>query len=110
MGRPVHAAGPLSDRVGRRPMLVLPITCALIGIAIPFTPLAHVLGFTALPVAFFLILLAMVIMYLALVELVKARFYAIQGRPRRTRPTHEQRRHRHVRRRASRFTYRPRHT
>ena len=93
-----------------RPMLVLPITCALIGIAIPFTPLAHVLGFTTLPLAFFLILLAMVIMYLVLVELVKARFYAIQGRPHRSRPTHEQRRHRHLRRRASRFTYRPRHT
>ena len=38
-------------------MVVLPITCALIGIAIPFTPLAHVLGFTALPLEFFLILL-----------------------------------------------------
>ena len=93
-----------------RPMIVLPITCALIGITIPFTPLAHVLGFTALPLAFFLILLAMVAMYLVLVELVKARFYAIQGRPHRSRPTHEQRRHRHLRRRASRFTYRPRHT
>ncbi len=93
-----------------RPMIALPITCALIGITIPFTPLAHVLGFTSLPLAFFLILLAMVAMYLVLVELVKARFYAIQGRPHRSRPTREQRRHRHLRRRASRFTYRPRHT
>ena len=93
-----------------RPMIALPITCALIGITIPFTPLAHVLGFTSLPLAFFLILLAMVAMYLVLVELVKARFYAIQGRPHRSRATREQRRHRHLRRRASRFTYRPRHT
>ncbi len=40
------------------PMLITPPTCALIGAVLPFTPLAHALGFTStLPVRFFLILL-----------------------------------------------------
>jgi P-type Mg2+ transporter len=87
-------------------MLVLPIGCAAIGAILPFTPLAHVLGFASLPLTFFLILLGMVLAYLVLVELVKARFYAVQDRPQRARPTREERRHRHVRRRARRFVVR----
>ncbi len=90
-----------------RPMIVLPISCATIGAALPFTPLAEPLGFTALPVAFFLILLGMIGAYLALVEFAKARFYAIQEHPHRTRPTHAERHERHVRRRAARFTHHP---
>jgi Mg2+-importing ATPase len=86
-----------------RGMLVLPIVCAAIGAVLPFSPLAHVLGFTSLPLAFFLILLGMIASYLVLVELVKARFYAVQGRPQADPPTHEERRHRHIRRRARRF-------
>ena len=65
----------------------------------------HALGFTALPLAFFLILLGMIAAYLVLVELVKARFYAAHERPRPQRPTSEQKRHRHVHRRARRFTH-----
>jgi Mg2+-importing ATPase len=87
-----------------RLMIVLPITCAAIGAALPFTRLAPVLGFTALPIAFFLILLGMIAAYLVLVELVKARFYATGDRPEPTRPGGEARRHRHIRRRARRFT------
>ena len=86
-------------------MIVLPITCAAIGAILPFTPLASVLGFTALPLAFFLILVGMIATYLALVEIVKARFYAIQGRPRRSPPTHGERHRRHLRRRAARFIH-----
>jgi P-type Mg2+ transporter len=86
-----------------RGILVLPIVCALVGIAFPFTPLAHILGFSTLPLAFFLILLGMIFTYLVLVELVKARFYAIQARPSRAPATRDQRRHRHIHRRASRF-------
>jgi P-type Mg2+ transporter len=86
-----------------RLMVALPIGCAVLGAILPFSPLANVLGFASLPLAFFLILLGMIVSYLVLVELVKARFYAFEGRPGHERPTHEQRRHRHIRRRARRF-------
>ena len=86
-----------------RGMLALPIACAAIGAVLPFSPLAHILGFASLPLAFFLILLGMIASYLVLVEFVKARFYAIQGRPKSTPPTHEELHGRHVRRRARRF-------
>ncbi len=84
-------------------MLALPVGCAALGAVLPFSPLSHVLGFASLPLEFFLILLGMIGAYLVLVELVKARFYAVQDRPAPARPTHEQRHHRHVRRRARRF-------
>ena len=62
------------------PMILTPIACATIGAVLPSTPLAKPLGFTALPISFFLILSGMVCVYLLLVELAKSRFYA-------TRPT-----------------------
>lgn len=86
-------------------MIVLPITCAAVGAILPFTPLAGILGFTTLPIAFFLILLGMIASYLLLVEVAKARFYRAQARPRRARPTHVERHTRDVRRRAWRFTH-----
>ena len=92
-----------------RLMLVLPPACAAIGAVLPFTALAEPLGFTTLPLAFFLILVGMTLTYLVLVELAKARFYAVQGRPRRTRPTRRERHARHVHRRAARFTLRLHH-
>lgn len=85
------------------PMLVTPIACAAIGILLPFTPLSHVLGFTALPVQFFLILFGMVIAYLFLVEFAKSRFYAHQGHSQGTPLTTTQRHHRRITRRASKF-------
>jgi Mg2+-importing ATPase len=88
-----------------RPMLIVPVTCAAVGAALPFSPLAHLLGFASLPLAFFLILLGMIATYLGLVELAKARFYASENRAARERPTHEQRHERHVHRRAARFTH-----
>lgn len=90
-----------------RLMVVLPITCATIGAILPFTPLAPALGFTTLPLAFFLILLAMIAAYLVLVEVVKARFYATRDRPRRHLPSPRERHHRRVHRRAARFKRRP---
>jgi P-type Mg2+ transporter len=86
-----------------RSMIAIPITCAVIGAILPFTPLAKVLGFTSLPIAFFLILLGMIGTYLALVEAVKARFYAFQERPDKEPSSPRARHHRHVRRRAARF-------
>jgi Mg2+-importing ATPase len=84
-------------------MIAVPITCAVIGAILPFTPLAKVLGFTSLPIAFFLILLGMIGAYLVLVEAVKARFYAFQERPDKEPSSPRARHHRHVRRRAARF-------
>jgi P-type Mg2+ transporter len=86
-----------------RPMIALPIACAVVGAILPFTPVAHALGFASLPLEFFLILVALIAAYLILVEVVKARFYAHQDRPQAARPTHAERHHRHIRRRAARF-------
>ena len=46
-----------------------------IGLALPFSPLASVLGFRALPPLFFAILVGMIVTYLALAELGKAWFF-----------------------------------
>jgi Mg2+-importing ATPase len=85
-------------------MIVTPISCAVIGAVLPFTPLAHVLGFTALPLSFFLILIGMIVTYLVLVEIAKSRFYAARPHPRRPALTAEQRHLRRVARRAAPFT------
>jgi Mg2+-importing ATPase len=86
-------------------MIITPVTCAVVGALLPFSPLAHFLGFTTLPLSFFLILIGMIATYLVLVENAKIRFYAWQGHPRRPALTHEQRHVRRVVRRAARFTH-----
>jgi len=87
-----------------RAMLITPLTMAAVGALLPFTPVAHLLGFTALPLAFFLILVAMVMAYLALIELAKSWFYARErSRPVRVPMSHQERHHRRLRRRASGF-------
>jgi Mg2+-importing ATPase len=80
-----------------------------VGIAIPFTPLAGLFGFSRLPLGFLAILAVMVVVYLALVEIGKSLFF---GRPpvervpmeRWRRPPAVQR----IERLASRWTVRPR--
>lgn len=85
-------------------MLMTPLSMALLGAFLPFTPLAHLLGFTALPVTFFLILFAMILTYLALVELAKSIFFARESsRLERAPTTREQQRGRRIRKRAGRF-------
>jgi Mg2+-importing ATPase len=86
----------------------LPLTLAvlgvvLIGAVLPATPFAHTLGFQPLPAAFFAALVAMVVAYLALVEVGKRLFY---GSPTaETAPARRTRiRHRHLRRRAAQFS------
>jgi Mg2+-importing ATPase len=64
-----------------RPMLVATVSCALLGAVLPFSPVAHVLGFTHLPLSFELILVLMVATYLALAEAGKARFFAPERGP-----------------------------
>ncbi len=85
-------------------MLTLPIVCAGVGACLPFTPLHHLLGFTSLPLAFFLILMGMIVFYLILAELAKARFYAVRPPSEKRLLTSRQRLEHRVRRRAAPFT------
>lgn len=55
------------------PLAITTVTIVLVGILLPFTPLAGVLGFTPLPAMFFVFLVGTVITYLLLVEIVKRR-------------------------------------
>ena len=87
-------------------MLVLPTTCAAIGAIVPFTPLAGVLGFSRLPLEFFLILLGMIVAYLCLVEVAKVAFYAAHpSRFKKPPSTHAVRHARRVSRRLAHFTH-----
>lgn len=56
-------------------LLITTVACALAGAALPFTPIAPLIGFAALPLPFFGILVAMIAAYLLLVDLAKAIFY-----------------------------------
>ncbi len=88
------------------PMLVVPTGAAAIGAVLPYTGLAHLLGFTPLPTAFFLLLFAMVVAYLLLVELAKTRFYRTpQAQTPRIAPTHAEQLERRIRRRVARFVH-----
>ncbi len=46
-----------------------------LGFVIPYTPLGNLFGFSPLPLHFILIILAIIFVYLVLVEIVKKRFY-----------------------------------
>lgn len=59
-----------------RPSLALMIAAFMvvgIGVLLPFTPLAKVLGFVSLPLSYFLFLIAATITYLVLVQIIKKR-------------------------------------
>jgi len=94
---------PFTSSRPSRTMVVLPLTCATIGAVLPLTPLAPLLGFTALPLSFFAILVAMIAAYLALVEVTKAWFYRREAHPPRPPRSHRERHHLHIHRRAARF-------
>jgi Mg2+-importing ATPase len=57
------------------PLLISVVLVVIIGASIPQSPLNHTLGFAPLPPAFFGVLLAFVVMYLASVEVAKYFFY-----------------------------------
>jgi P-type Mg2+ transporter len=84
-------------------LLAAALSVVAVGIAIPYCPLAPLLGFQALPIGFFAALTGMVIAYLVLIEFAKKLFFAHHtGRP----PTARLRGHPHrIARRASRFSY-----
>jgi len=87
------------------PLIVSTLTVVAIGVLLPFSPLAHALGFQALPAAFMAVLAAMIVVYLLLIELGKRRFYRPQpAGPSLARPRSW--RHRRIRHRASRWTTR----
>jgi P-type Mg2+ transporter len=67
-----------------------------IGAYLPYSPLAHVLGFTPLPVAFFDFLVGMIPLYLILVEIGKVIFYrhVPEGQPVAARIPHKRAHHR----------------
>jgi P-type Mg2+ transporter len=76
-----------------------------IGAVLPATPLAHTLGFTPLPAAFFAALAGMVVAYLGLIEIGKRLFYRTATvSPATQRPY---RKGRHLRRRAAYFNNHP---
>lgn len=85
-------------------LLTTSLTCAIAGVALPFTPLAPVLGFSTLPIRFFGMLAGMVVAYLLLVDAAKAFFYRRMERP----PARPKREGRRIRRIAARWSNAPR--
>ena len=87
------------------PLLIASLIVPVLGIAMPYMPFGHAMGFTHLPLEYYPILVLMVIAYLTLVELAKTPFYRahITERPVAVARPHETRR---VLRRAARFSRR----
>jgi len=56
-------------------LIVAALTVVTIGAALPLSPIAATLGFAAPPARFYLVLVALVVAYLGLVEIVKKRFF-----------------------------------
>jgi P-type Mg2+ transporter len=87
------------------PLLASTLAVAAIGFALPFSPLAHTLDFTALPTRLVVVVCSIVPSYLILLELAKRRFYRLEA----SRPAHERPRRsrgRRIARRASRWSAR----
>ncbi len=85
-----------------RPLVIAAVSTVTVGVLLPLSPAAQLLGFAPLPLGFFLALAGMVVLYLVLIEFAKRLFFADpEGRaPHPTpRPPHHQ-----VHRRAARFT------
>ena len=61
---------PLRSRPSR-PLTMTTLAIVLVGVLLPITPLASVLGFTPLPLLYFLFLGLAIAIYLLLVEIVK---------------------------------------
>ncbi len=63
---------PLRSRPSR-PLVITTLSIVAIGILLPYTPLAGPLGFSPLPLLYYLFLTGMIVVYLLFVELVKRR-------------------------------------
>jgi Mg2+-importing ATPase len=79
-----------------KPLTLTTLLCVAVGAYLPFSPVAHVLGFRPLPAAFFGFLVGMVIAYLVLVEIGKTIFYRHMpsGKPVAARIPHKRAHHR----------------
>jgi Mg2+-importing ATPase len=87
------------------PLAASTVVCVAVGVALPFTPFAHALGFTSLPAGLVALVAVMVPTYLLLLEGGKRLFYRRAAPPRAAgRPSPRRR----VHRRAARFTVRRR--
>ncbi len=85
------------------PLAAATLICVAIGILLPYSPVAHVLGFTALPAGFLAVLVVMIPIYLVLVELGKRSFYRVRA-PGRVIARRLPDRERRIHHRASRWT------
>ena len=85
------------------PLLLAALAVVTAGAVLPFTPLAHVLGFKPLPGLFFLALAGIVVCYLALIEFSKYWFFRVYRAPAAPVPRRRTPGYR-VHRRAARFT------
>jgi len=85
------------------PLALAAFGVVTIGAALPYTPLARLLGFRPLPSLFFLALAGIVICYLVLIETRKSWFHRSYHAPATPAPQHRMPGHR-VHRRAARFT------
>jgi Mg2+-importing ATPase len=87
------------------PLLASTLAVVAVGVFLPFSPVGPLLGFTPPPVGFFLVLVALVVVYLVLIEITKTFFFAT-ARAAARRPVGARRRGRPHRlaRRAGRFS------
>ncbi len=58
-----------------KPLLLATLAIVLLVIVLPYTPIAHLFGFTPLPLVFLLVLGAIVVFYVAVAETAKVFFY-----------------------------------
>jgi len=58
------------------PLAITTVLMVIVGIALPYSPLAGLLGFTVLPGRFFAFLAISTVTYLVLVEIAKRRLFA----------------------------------
>jgi Mg2+-importing ATPase len=84
------------------PLVLAAVSVVIVGSVLPSTPLAHTLGFSPLPAAFFAALAGMVLGYLVLIEIGKRIFYRAAATHPRPRRRYEK--VRVLRRRAARFS------
>jgi Mg2+-importing ATPase len=61
---------PLTSRPSL-PLVITTVAIVIVGVSLPYSPLAGVLGFEPLPAAYFLFLTSATLTYLALVEMAK---------------------------------------
>ena len=78
----IRTAGNPRKSQPSRALALTTTAIVLVGMALPFSPLAGLLGFVPLPATYFLILAVFTATYLGLVELVKRRLmrHLVEGR------------------------------